>query len=271
MIEKTHQTPCGTIHYWVNKFHHARKTIAFLPGLTADHRLFDKQIEYFKEKYNVFVWNAPGHASSWPFSFDFTLTDKAQWLHEIMQAENATQLVIVGQSMGGYVGQVYANQYPSELEAFISIDSAPLERKYISRLELWLLKRMEPIYRYYPWKALIKSGSRGVAMSEYGRKLMKEMMLIYEGNQERYAKLSGHGFKIVAEAIEADLSYKLPTHSLLICGEKDKAGSCIRYNRAWHKQTGIPLVWIKEAGHNANTDKPEIINSLIEEWINSIE
>ena len=108
-------------------------------------------------------------------------------------------------------------------------------------------------------------------MSEYGRKLMKEMMLIYEGNQERYAKLSGHGFKIVAEAIEADLSYKLPTHSLLICGEKDKAGSCIRYNRAWHKQTGIPLVWIKEAGHNANTDKPEIINSLIEEWINSIE
>lgn len=242
-----------------------------MPGLTADHRLFDKQIEYFKEKYNVFVWNAPGHASSWPFSFDFTLTDKAQWLHEIMQAENATQLVIVGQSMGGYVGQVYANQYPSELEAFISIDSAPLERKYISRLELWLLKRMEPIYRYYPWKALIKSGSRGVAMSEYGRKLMKEMMLIYEGNQERYAKLSGHGFKIVAEAIEADLSYKLPTHSLLICGEKDKAGSCIRYNRAWHKQTGIPLVWIKEAGHNANTDKPEIINSLIEEWINSIE
>ena len=39
--------------------------------------------------------------------------------------------------------------------------------------------------------------------------------------------------------------------ALLICGEKDHAGSCIRYNKAWHKKTGIRLEWIKDAGHNA--------------------
>ena len=49
----------------------------FLPGLTADHRLFDKQIQYFKNRYNVIVWDAPAHASSWPFRFDFDLFDKA--------------------------------------------------------------------------------------------------------------------------------------------------------------------------------------------------
>ena len=26
-------------------------TLVFLPGLTADHRLFDKQVEYFESKY----------------------------------------------------------------------------------------------------------------------------------------------------------------------------------------------------------------------------
>ena len=51
---------------------------------------------------------------------------------------------------------------------------------------------------------------------------------------------------------------------LLICGEEDHAGSCIRYNKAWHNKTGIPLHWIKCAGHNSNTDKPEEINALIE-------
>jgi pimeloyl-ACP methyl ester carboxylesterase len=45
----------------------------FLPGLTADHRLFDKQVAYFEGKNNVLVWDAPGHAASWPFSFTFVI------------------------------------------------------------------------------------------------------------------------------------------------------------------------------------------------------
>ena len=53
----------------------------------------------------------------------------------------------------------------------IPIDSAPLQREYMTGIEIWLLKRMEPVYRHYPWKSLLKSGSRGVAESEYGRNL----------------------------------------------------------------------------------------------------
>lgn len=45
--------------------------LVFLPGLTADHRLFDKQVAHFKDKCRVLVWDAPAHGASWPFSFDF--------------------------------------------------------------------------------------------------------------------------------------------------------------------------------------------------------
>lgn len=104
-------------------------------------------------------------------------------------------------------------------------------------------------------------------MSEYGRKLMYEMMMVYNGDKKRYSQISGHGFKILAEAMEKDLPYAIKCPALLICGEKDKAGSCLRYNRAWHKNTGIPIEWIKDAGHNANTDKPELVNNLIEKFV----
>ena len=167
--------------------------------------------------------------------------------------------------MGGYVGQAYAQTHPEKLKGFVSIDSAPLQRKYMTKAELWLLKRMEPVYRHYPWKALLKSGTKGVALSEYGRNLMRDMMLVYDGDQERYAKLSGHGFRILAEAVEKDLPYEIQCPALLLCGEQDKAGSGVRYNKAWHKNTGIPLEWIKDAGHNSNTDQPEIVNRLIEQ------
>ena len=265
MIKRIHKTPCGCIHYWVNAAaDNNAPQLVFLPGLTADHRLFNKQIKYFEGKYPVFVWDAPGHASSWPFTFDFNLMDKAEWLDEILTREGFDQPVIIGQSMGGYVGQAYAQLFPEKLHGFVSLDSAPLQREYVTAPEIWLLKRMEPVYRYYPWKALLKSGTKGVAMTDYGRKLMYRIMMTYDGDQERYAKLSGHGFKILAEAMEADLPYEIRCPALLICGKKDHAGSCMRYNKAWHKKTGIPLEWIEGAGHNSNTDAPETVNRLIE-------
>lgn len=272
MTEHTYDTPCGTIHYWTNRdAQHTAPQLVFLPGLTADHRLFDKQIEYFEKEYPVFVWDAPGHAASWPFELTFSLMDKARWLDEILQKEGHTEPVIIGQSMGGYVGQAYAQLFPGKLKGFISIDSAPLQRKYVTTTEIWLLKRMRPVYRHYPWQWLLKSGTNGVATTDYGRQLMHDIMMVYDGDQERYAKLSGHGFQILAEAMEADLPYAIPCPSLLICGKKDHAGSTMRYNKAWHKETGLPLEWIDGAGHNSNTDRPDTVNTLIDSFVKKLQ
>ena len=272
MTGKIYKTARGTIHYWLGKkAERGMVSLVFLPGLTADHRLFEKQIEYFEEKFTVFVWDAPGHAASRPFDLRFDLMDKAGWLDEILTEEKIENPVIVGQSMGGYVGQAYAQRFPGKLKGFVSIDSAPLQRKYVTAAELWLLKRMEPVYRYYPWKMLLKSGTNGIAVTDYGRNLMRDMMMVYDGDQAWYAKLAGHGFRLLAQAMEADLPYEITCPALLLCGEKDQAGSCIRYNKAWHKNTGLRLEWIPDAGHNSNTDRPEIVNGLIEELIGAIE
>lgn len=267
LLQREYRTRCGVIHYWIRKEKGAKVTLVFLPGLTADHHLFDKQIAYFEGKYSVFVWDAPGHAASWPFDFTFDLFDKAKWLDEMLSAEGLGHPLIIGQSMGGYVGQAYTQLFPEKLKGFVSIDSAPLQRRYVTAAEIWMLKRMEPVYRYYPWKWLLRSGSKGVAVSAYGKKLMHDIMKGYEGQQERYAKLAGHGFRILAEAMERDLPDRIACPALLLCGEKDHAGSCIRYNKAWHKNTGIRLEWIKNAGHNSNTDAPETVNRLIEEHV----
>lgn len=272
MQEKVYKTPQGTIHYWISDHvDHDYFTLLFLPGLTADHRLFEKQIEYFEGKYNVFVWDAPGHAASWPFELNFSLMNKAKWLDEIIDTEHIEKPIIIGQSMGGYVGQAYCERKPDKLRGFIAIDSAPLQREYVTGMEIWLLKRMEPVYRLYPWRLLLRSGTNGIATSAYGRKLMYDMMMVYDGAQERYAKLSGHGFRILADAMAADLPYQIKCPALLICGEKDHAGSCIRYNKAWHKKTGIELQWIKQAGHNSNTDAPERVNHLIERFVDRLQ
>lgn len=271
MREKTYETRSGTIHYWINEPEKASIAVVFLPGLTADHRLFDKQIAYFQNRYRVLVWDAPAHAASWPFDFSFGLKNKAEWLDGILRQEGIDSPVIVGQSMGGYVGQMYAQLFPAKLKGFISIDSAPLQRQYVTSLELWLLKKMEPVYRHYPWRVLLKTGSDGVATTGYGKALMRDMMMVYDGSKDRYAAIAGHGYRMLAEAMEKDLPYEIRCPALLICGEKDRAGSCIRYNKAWSRKTGIPVRWIHGAGHNSNTDRPDTVNRLIEKFLTTLE
>lgn len=270
MIEKTYETPSGIIHYWTNDaVESSQNALIFLPGLTADHRLFEKQIEYFKDTYRVLVWDAPGHASSYPFRLDFTLFDFATWLDEIFIKERIENPIVIGQSMGGYVGQVYAQLFPEKLKGLVTIDSPSLQRKYYTAMELWLLKNMETIYRIYPWKFLLKSGPKSVSTTDYGRKLMYDMMMIYDGDQERYARLAGYGYKIFSEAVEKKLSYEVKCPQLVICGKEDRAGSCIRYLKAYEKNTGKSVQWIDKSGHNSNADQPDIVNRLIDEFLDN--
>ena len=247
----------------------AKSALIFLPGLTADHRLFDKQIEYFKDKYRVLVWDAPGHASSYPFKLNFSLFDMAKWLDGIFVKERIENPILIGKSMGGYVGQVYAQLIPEKLKGLVTIDSPSLQRNYYTAMELWLLKNMEAIYRIYPWKSLLKSGSKSVSTTNYGRKLMYDMMMVYDGDQERYARLAGYGYKIFSEAVEKNLSYEVKCPQLVICGKEDRAGSCIRYLKAYERNTGKFVQWIDKAGHNSNTDQPDIVNRLIDEFLNN--
>ena len=59
MKEKILETVSGVIHYWINEIRPDRKTLVFLPGLTADHHLFDRQTEAFEKEFNLLAWDAP--------------------------------------------------------------------------------------------------------------------------------------------------------------------------------------------------------------------
>ena len=78
-----------------------------------------------------------------------------------------------------------------------------------------------------------------------------------------FCNLAGHGFRIIAEAIEQNESILINRPVLLLCGEHDKTGSVKRYNKKWTKPAGYPLEWISDAGHNANTDNPGAVNTQI--------
>ena len=131
MDRKSFGTSNGRVAYWTDaSAGPGAPWLVFLPGLTADHTLFDAQTAYFVGKANCLVWDAPAHGASRPYPLDFSMDDLARILHGILASEGFGRPVLVGQSLGGYVAQAYLDLYPGEAAGFVAIDSAPLKRAY---------------------------------------------------------------------------------------------------------------------------------------------
>ena len=262
-------TPDGNIVYCVSRVAGpGRPWLVFLPGLTADHRLFERQVEHFEGSANVLVWDAPSHGESRPFALTWTMDDLARWLHDILEREGAVRPILVGQSMGGYTAQAFMELFPGGAAGFVSIDSCPLQRSYYTWWELAALRHTKLMYLSFPWKTLVALGANGTASSERGRALMREMMLGYR--KREYCELAAHGYQVLADAVAADRPYRIDCPVMLVCGEEDRAGSAKRYNRAWAQRTGLPIHWIAGAGHNSNTDDPGTVNELLEKFVGSL-
>lgn len=266
--KKSFATEYGTIWYWVDVC--AREDapwLVLLPGLTADHRLFDFQMEHFSGKANCLVWDPPAHGASRPFELAFTLDDMARMLHDLLASEGVRRPVLVGQSMGGYVSQAYLDLYPYEVGGFISLDSAPLKRIYYPTWEVKALRHTKGMYEAIPFALLKPWGAWGVATTEHGRKLMRAFMDDYDKSD--YVELAAFGFQLLANAIEANRAYDISCHALLLCGERDHAGDVKPFNRKWARGEDIPLVWVPNAGHNSNVDNPDFVNARIEEFLHA--
>ena len=64
-------------------------------GLTANHTMFGKQVDYFKEKYNVIVWDAPAHGKSRPYS-DFTYENAVTVMLKNLNELQIKKVVLIG-------------------------------------------------------------------------------------------------------------------------------------------------------------------------------
>ena len=266
MDERVFTTKSGSVHYWVDGTAGLDAVwLVFLPGLTADHTLFDAQTSHFSGKANCLVWDAPAHGASRPYPLDFTMDDYAGILRDILQVEGIVGPVLVGQSLGGYVAQAFVDLYPGEVAGFVSIDSAPLKRRYYPTWEVKALRHTKGMYQAIPWALLKPWGSVGAATTAQGRANMRSFMDSYA--KREYVELAAHGYRMLADAVESGRAYDIDCPALLLCGEKDRAGDVKPFNRKWTAGDGIPLVWVPGAGHNSNVDNPAFVNEQIERFL----
>lgn len=226
--------------------------------------MFDKQVCYFSNRFNIITWDAPAHGKSRPFT-EFTYEKAANAVKEILDAEGIQKAVFVGQSMGGFVTQSVIKRYPELVSAFVSIDSTPYGKAYYSKSDIWWLRQVEWMAYLYPLNAMKKAIAKQVSSAEDTYCNMLDMLAPY--GKKELCHLMGIGY---AGFLKDNCDLKITCPVLLIIGEHDKTGKVKIYNKNWAENAGYPLVVIPGAAHNANVDQAEAVNKAIESFCDAL-
>lgn len=255
----------GNIHYYISKNESHKKTIVFTHGLTADASMFEKQVEYFKNKYNVITWDMPLHGRSKDYKF-FSYDNTADIIYSILNYENISKAVLCGMSMGGYPCQYFIYKYPHMAEAFIAVDTTPLGNKYYSKLDIWLLKNTAFFAKMFPENLLKYSMAKSISKTEYAYNTMVNIYKNYT-KSDMILQIDKCYTQFIAENI--DISIKCPL--LIILGEYDRTGSVASYCKQWANDTKSMLHIIPHAAHFSNADNYKEVNKIIEQFINTLQ
>ncbi|OGW40935.1 MAG: hypothetical protein A2Y97_03070 [Nitrospirae bacterium RBG_13_39_12] len=93
--------------------------IVFVHGMTLDHKMWQPQIEFFKNKYRVIAYDLRGHGKSEQGDYQYTHRQFADDLIELLNYLNIDHAVLCGLSMGGAVSLRTIEIYPERVYAMI--------------------------------------------------------------------------------------------------------------------------------------------------------
>jgi pimeloyl-ACP methyl ester carboxylesterase len=260
--EKSIKTLNGEIYYWLNNNRtNSDVCIVFCHGLTADHSLFEKQIDFFAFKYQILLWDIPLHGKSIPYK-NFTFDNVISELNQIIEKECTSKLIFVGQSGGGFISQAFINKYPDKVLGFVGVGTTPFGLKYYKKSELFWVKHFATIANLYPYSLYSKACSKQVAVTLEAQKNIYQTLM----------RLGKKGMlnatnAIYQEFLKVKKSVQFPFPVLLTYGQFDKVGLVAKYNQNWAKTINARLKVIKNASHNANYDNPLEFNYMLEKYI----
>lgn len=255
----------GKVHYWISRPNNNFKgALVFTHGLTANHTMYERQVEYFKDDYVVITWDVPLHGLSIPYK-EFSYEIAARDLNSILLQESIGKVCLIGMSMGGYPSQMFAYLYPEKVQCFVGIDTTPFRTEYYSRSDLWWLSKVKTMAKWFTDKTLRKSMAKSVAVTDYSYNKMIEMLKPMSKEQIIEQMDIAYG-KLASEIRDIDLNCPV----LILLGDKDKTGKVKQYCAEWARKTGYPLHIIKNAAHFSNGDNAEQVNTEIEKFISSL-
>lgn len=101
--------------------------IVFLHGFLENKEMWQEYVAYFSKNYRVVTIDLLGHGDSDCLGYVHSMEDNAHVVYEVLKESAITKAIIIGHSMGGYVGLAFAELYPHTIEKLVLLNSTSKE------------------------------------------------------------------------------------------------------------------------------------------------
>lgn len=239
------------------------RAIVFVHGWSGNVHNWWDQFEYFSRRYHVLVFDLPGHGKS--EKGEHLKYDMEEWVSAVesmMEARSISSAVVVGNSAGGNIAARFALEHPERVELLVLADSTGSGRDGVIKVVKPVInpKKLE--------RAGLTTGEHFPGEDSKSR-ARAEMIRSYVGTREEGPYLDGlaRSFAASYERISNEELAQIEMPTLLLWGRDDPVVPK-RALRIFQKH--VPdnrTYWISGAGHNPNTETPEVFNCAVEAFI----
>ncbi|MCH5152086.1 MAG: alpha/beta hydrolase [Clostridiales bacterium] len=236
--------------------------VVFVHAAFVDHRMFEKQFNYFAGKYNLLAIDILGHGNSINAKKGDTIEKMSDWISGIFQKHNIAAAHFVGVSLGSVFIQDFANKYEDKVLSLACFGGYDINNFDLKRQQsnskgqmMMMLKALFSI------KWFAKANKKISAYTTEAQEEFYRLNLQFKKSSFMYlAKLQNFVNKY---------PQKQRPYSLLVgCGEHDIPME-IEIVNEWAEYENCDKVIFQGAGHCVNMDKPNEFNNYMENfWLN---
>ncbi|MEO7979153.1 alpha/beta hydrolase [Flavobacterium sp.] len=101
--------------------------IVLLHGFLENKKMWQDYVTLFSKNYRVITIDLLGHGESDCLGYVHSMEENANVVHEVLEHLDIPKAIIVGHSMGGYVGLAFAELYPVEIQKLVLLNSTSKE------------------------------------------------------------------------------------------------------------------------------------------------
>lgn len=192
------------------KYGTSNNTILILPGWGETRETFKYIIDYFKDKYTIYILDYPGFGNSPFINKELTIYDYALIIKSFIEKLQIINPTIIAHSFGGRITSILSGYYKIKINKIILIDVAGIKRR--KSLKVFL---KEKIYKLLKLFTNILPEAQKIKVREY-------LLNIFASTDYKNIPLNMH--KTFKNIIKEDLKkyYKnIEEETLIIWGEKD--------------------------------------------------
>ncbi len=102
-------------------------TVVLLHGFLENKKMWKEYVDLFSKKNRVITIDLLGHGETDSLGYVHEMEDNANVVNEVLNHLNIKKAIILGHSMGGYVGLAFAELYPEKIQKLILLNSTSKE------------------------------------------------------------------------------------------------------------------------------------------------